>query len=534
MWVMLGPVGLIRLCDRIWIFKKISKSAVTSVKGGPMLKVKASPVKNSQKPQSTLKQRVQEDIPYRLSSGGTNAAQGKRDFEMKSIISYSDKTHSGVRVRGSIYLADVICPVSLGSGGASTFAQCRTFNIEYLHPNMISSKIAKLARAFKHYRFTQVKLEYQSACPTSQGGEILLAVTQDVTTDPSPLADRKLRAWYDSIENSASMPIYGSQFGGQQMPWIKLTAEKAWYEISQNAMDVTDAYQSKLYIGLADTLVNFFGEIRLDFELLLVDQEETVFDILNEFSSGTVAPNMTLAIPALSAGNDVQWTQTGSSVSKFPPGLYSVFDFQDISPSINMGWSKGLITCGVEFILAITGYPGIGSVIMTLYDTLADFASDNPTEVGPAGGTSSISLTWIANALLFDSNSTGAPPSSSYVARRGTLDRHPTWRALQELWCSQNPGYAVGKAGIYPLPIKSEVVHDNHGPTCPTSVVGESCYVQDRSSLQSIDPTIDDKMEDQREVPEGGPYSQYGTEEEDDGFRIERIRQYLSRLNYKY
>lgn len=409
-----------------------------------MLKVKAQ----TQKPKTKLQKQVKtNDVPLKHSKG----LVAREHYE---IGTFKGDNHYGIRVTGSNFLADVISTLNLvPGGGGTTPALCRTAYLQYLNPQMISSKISKLARAFKHYRFEKVRLEYLPECSTSQTGEVLLGVTQDVSDDPSVLTDRKLRCWYDGLAHSAACLIYGSENKKDMMtPWIDLTAERNFYEVSMNVASPEDAQQSKLFVGLSNTGTVFAGQLKLHYQLVLVDQDETIFDIANDMASGS-ANNFVFTTPSLSsAGTDVQWVDV-------PPTFYPNTGVYSIVSALSEGGAQDgkltkTIRVGVEFILTLTGYPGAATLLYTLYDSLMDFASDNPTE-SIVASVASFTRSFYAQPLMLDTNSVANPPTSK------SLSSHPTWRRLQARYCELIPGHEVHNGCIIPVSEHTVVEDDD-------------------------------------------------------------------------
>jgi hypothetical protein len=353
-----------------------------------------------------------------------------------SINSFVGKGHSGVKVTGSIYLGD-LNPTQSTIPGGSAAALCRTILIEYLNPSMISSKIAKLARAFKHYKFTRVKLEFVSEVPTTVAGEILLGVAQDISDDPSILLDRKLRAWYDGLEQSANVKVYGAPTAGEcSTPWIVLRQEKNWYEISFNTTSPEESHQAKIFVGGSNMLAGFYGQLKFHYELLLVDQDETIFDINAEMIGGNVN-NFNPTIAAFTTGNPITWTT--APVPAYPsPGIYSIFNPTDQAGTF--AWNK-IVSAGAEFICTIVGVPGLATMLYTVYDTIADWTAGNPTL--SIGGSSSFRPTMFANPLCLDSNSLGMPPG-----RSGGLRTNPAWQRELRRFCDVVPGYSIRKGQL--------------------------------------------------------------------------------------
>jgi len=299
------------------------------------------------------------------------------------------KGHTGISVKGEMFLKTIQNPSP--SLGTLTGNDTRMDSIIYLHPNIIVSRLSKIAAAFTKYRFRHIQLEYHGRAIVTDAAEVFMAYSSEPGTDLSLLRDRKLRLWFENTKDNYMGNVASD---GRRAIMSTNLADDKWYETGINHTEIDAVFQGKLFIAVWGQVASNseFGDISLSYSLELADAELDVQDII---ASTTVEANFDiLTVPEIGSGGDVAPISCPASVDLQGPGVFSLVSNSEPSQS-NHNWSK-TIRQGVEFIGSAVGVPGL-PLIMTAYDTITDLLNGDPTTNRP--GATSDAFPWRVHTM---------------------------------------------------------------------------------------------------------------------------------------
>jgi len=300
---------------KVKTIKKAMKASARA-KGGKVTSLPKQTNKQTQKKAVTAK--GQFSVKSNTHGSGTHAQNvPTRTYtrplrDTMTFSSYSSGGHQGMIVRGFAYLADMKLGAALPSGSGVT----RTGYINYLHPDMVSSKVAKMAEAFSMYKFKSLCLTYRGLVGTDTKGQIMMAYTPDAYDDPSILLDRRLRTWYDNVSGSYIGPVY--QLGVKPACADFSMKQDDFLSISKSGSEIKEIYQGKIYLGFTDVSDVLLGELGFEYEILMVDPIESIKQIYEDLD---IITPITIGANATTAGQ--AWTSAyTASITKPTDGLF--------------------------------------------------------------------------------------------------------------------------------------------------------------------------------------------------------------------
>jgi len=341
----------------ITIFKQNKKTAVTSVKGGKaMVRAKTSP-KSATGLRSVVPVMKAKAKAFSSKNGIANMSGRYKERSIPVTRNYyktvANHTYSsvnvdgceGVRVRGTMFLDDLVSYAASAGGSIPT----RFISERYLHPALLSGRLAKVAETFQKFRFDKIRVVFVSAVSTASAGTIHLAVLDDVLVDPTILQDRQIKMWNDSMEGTFSGNVYTEE----NLSWTEADlSNQPFLHVDRNQSDLENVSQAKICVSVTNTTpATYLGELYIDFDVIFCDD----YLSLSTLSSlGTQNPSKTLGIPAV-AVNTVVGPVTGlGTYANTPVGLYSVINKQDDSTSLGKeNFLNKLYDFGSEMILNV-------------------------------------------------------------------------------------------------------------------------------------------------------------------------------------
>jgi hypothetical protein len=358
----------------IMIFKKTTNSASTSVKGRKVTTPPKAVKKTVQVVRPVMKNKGTVNTPF-------NSYPNRRTMNKHPVVSaYVDKRHNGVRVRGTAFIQDLVVWSSTDSSDMD--GQTVKFsNLIYASPALIPGRVSLMAKAFTKYRFDMICLSYRGHFSSATDGEVFIAYCDDPSMNPTELVSRQIKVFMDNMDGTDAGPVYNN--GRKTCATAHPTEKDKFYEISKDHQNVEDVMQGKFICATTNCKESSFGELIVEYDLVLVDNEVSVHEILSDCSTSNSGALYALRFEpqnigsasavALSPGYVLNSPNESTSYVNMKTGLYSCFVPTDpIFAKTQVGpWSRP----GVEMFASVfpeLGVAGSYRARIVLFASLAD------------------------------------------------------------------------------------------------------------------------------------------------------------------
>jgi len=331
---------------------------------------------------------------------------------MSKAYSYSAISHRGshgIRIQGCTYLSDITSMNDL----TVTADNMRIAKQYYLNPKLLLGRVSIMSDTFARYRFRSIRIVYVGYKGSAQDGECIVTYIPDPDVDPSILTANQLKFWFDSIEGSYRGPIstVGIQqgvaaFNLEQMARRRDPNNEKFFKIDCDTTTLNDCYQGKILVGLINVTAATLGDLELQFDLEMIDDEVAPYQLATQIASSNGSP---IAITLNPTGTDVPVPAVAigaySEPVNAPSGIYSLQESQDTggpgtyAPRSNI--VNKLLQAGTEFVASVVRSPSTGNASATLFNSVADVLTGAATRFVLGGPTGAVGLLAKLVPLLF-------------------------------------------------------------------------------------------------------------------------------------
>lgn len=310
--------------------------------------------------------------PARGSSVGVARRTNISGVETLHSTSF-DPTQNKMKISGTCLLC-YLDPKATTLLTKSVFLYRRMF----LHPALLySRKLAYMAKMFSKYKFTNLRLEFQSQQPSTATGTIHFAYSKNYGCG-QPYPGTSLLAWMSEMDGYTQTKIWEDC----HIPRASTEGDLPSYYLDRTQTDIDTVYQNSLLIAISkDVNDKLAGELYMHFDVEFETMNAPPANFTDESSFMAKASVNNLE-------NVLKWRTADSDAIKFwgpragvyyctLAGAWSGFTLSEFASNNDMGMPFILSAQGVSE----SGWTGQYTAIeFEIYDSMSSLLDNNSVE----------------------------------------------------------------------------------------------------------------------------------------------------------